>query len=219
MSDRIDMLEKLAKLRADGTLTDAEFEAAKAGLLNAETAESERSGFAATPTSQRKTWAFFAIGLLLLSVASVIAWKYFATSTDLEIAVPPIASAPAVETEPGEEFVEGPPVVATGIVHKLSIDDELLLYANRGEADPLQICVGDEIHIHNQSSKKVHLFDGPEEDGDNYSDLEWLESGGTVKLAIGNLGTSLISGTASDGTPNLDLFRYQARNCASQPEP
>ena len=140
MSDHIEALERLARMRADGTLTDAEFEAEKTTLLNGNS-EPPPLKQSAVPLghSGRSFWPHLkgptvAVTAFLISVIGYVSWTQFQPRSHGEAAkvvadsspyTPKATSNPDTSTtNPADAATTVPQITAQWLVGAWSFESE-----------------------------------------------------------------------------------------------
>jgi len=107
MSDHLERLERLAKLRADGALTEQEYAAQKAAVLSAGAPRGEAQIVGQDPRPS-KTWLW--LGVAILVGVAILAAGYRLLVKRSPTTAPPAASSPATSaaTAPSKAAAEPP---------------------------------------------------------------------------------------------------------------
>lgn len=213
MTDRIDALERLGKLRADGILSDAEFAVQKAALLDRPVEglkASSSSSFATQFKEGREKskgvrrfirW-FFGIQML----AILLLGTYFLTrgakieearqAQKAEMAAP-LAAAPVQEADFlfTDQFLAGP-----GRDTWESLADN---------PNPNSFCVGSKAILTNASSKPMRIQAGRQS-----SDVSWtlgtVQPNATIEFEVGDYPGSYFIASLDDDRP---LAPYEVTEC------
>jgi hypothetical protein len=221
MTDRIEALERLAKLRTDGVLTDQEFVTQKAALLHPDNIP----GGPASPPSQTfgERWAegrkatkgirrfirwFFGIQL----VGIVLLGVYFLTRGQT---LEGIRNATANESEQSASTVQesSPASVASATEAEIVFTDRTLADRPKWDAlgedpNPLTFCANTKARIANGSSRTLNLGAAVRD-----SDISWtlgiVKQGGVLAFDVGDEGRFVLS-DLGDGQP---ITTYEVAAC------
>jgi hypothetical protein len=206
MTDRIDALERLARLNAEGALSDDEFAAQKAAVLASDTGF-PGDGIEGATSSSAQHMLPWALGAMLMA-ALLFGGYLLATRSTV-----PNDAANVAATTVGNEVVSslpGKPSATQGITPVVAADfvftDDWLANErpnwetfNEGP-NVIQFCAGDKAKLNNLMSKPMHLMAGVQE-----SDVNWPIGGAkpdqVISFDVGDDPGHYYLGSIDDGQP------------------
>jgi len=240
MTDIVDALERLARLRAAGALTDAEFEAQKAALIRsaqgsqASTASfGERYAEAKRETRGIRLFIRWLFGLIL--VAIVLVGIYFLTRgytiEEQRQSVANVMSAelpgPAAAELSPDQVMNAHPITSAPVASRApdgattEIDDVLIteqvvrsIYKSDGsfaEGSSQGVCPFSTIRIINRTQAPLDLDISSAKTAELVGEIGHLEPGQSASYRTGQVGRYII-GKLQQGV-SINMFLLDVRNC------
>ncbi|MBR2266749.1 SHOCT domain-containing protein [Sphingobium sp.] len=230
MTSKIEALERLAKLKSDGILSDAEFADQKAALLASDSAEADMSLTGRWKEGREKSrgirrafrWFWLAqlaiivlVGIYFLTRGQTLQDARDATPHEQSNAVDAANLTNASEASDGAEPISSP--TPTGISTQVTITDALLQnpWSYDGDNDgtnSADVCANGTIQIVNESKEALNLSVS---ELDTYADagaIGELPSGSRTAFSVG-AAKQYVMGRPIEGGA-ISLFMLNAVPCA-----
>ncbi|PBN43792.1 SHOCT domain-containing protein [Sphingobium sp. D43FB] len=217
MTDRIDALERLAKLKADGALSEMEFASQKAKILGEQASQQApalserwREGRTKTHGTRRFFRWFWGIQMLFIVCIGI----YFLTAGSKEEARRSVIAdeAPAAAVPQTREPAQP---LQTVEITDATLTDPWNYDGDGGKNSHMDVCASRQVTIANQSTRTLHL---------ELYDLATVEAQGTIPdlvagesrlFSVGKVGEYVISNSAEAGQVATTLFLLNAVKCSS----
>lgn len=220
MTDTVEALERLARLKSAGMLTEREFQGQKAILLGSATPRPATpmtfgEHFAEGRRKSRGVRRFFRWFWGIQFVAILLVGIYFLTRGWTLHEATDARDAHQTAKAANEEITPAQPEAAT----EVSISDEVIagMFKASGswsETNSQDVCVRDVVQVVNRSSKPLDLDISDAQTSDTAGDIGHLEPGQGVNYRTARVGRYII-GKVEQGV-SINLFLLNVVNCHNE---
>ena len=235
MTDRVEVLERLAKLRAEGVLGEEEFAFNKRLVLDVPASALTPAGARSGVSNRALGWTLggltavlAALGVYLVTPRPVLLGTSGSATNQMDMALNQTEPEPAPTAEPvvketaaaDDDFRPATDEDYAANLPTVTITDRTLAaeYKQDGAWGPDNssddgACAGLTMAIKNSSSKPLTLTIGPEDASSPDVQLGTLQPGADLRLKMGKVGFYVIGHVVEDSPGPVELFRTHVDEC------